>query len=132
MDIYQTVLTSKANFLHTTTPLDVCTELVKPVMKDEIPNTNDKNTADGYSLAPAHQVQMRVQNSGSDQTIGPMALNSVFQYYTQNTDLGFIPDENLKAIGITGFGSEFGINPYGKELSLMYVLDVSFSVRFKC
>ena len=40
---------------------------------------------------PAHQVQMRVQNSGSDQTIGPMALNSVFQYYTQNTDLGFIP-----------------------------------------
>lgn len=125
LDIYQTVLTSKANFLHTTTPLDVCTELVKPVMKDEIPNTNDKNTADGYSLAPAHQVQMRVQNSGSDQTIGPMALNSVFQYYTQNTDLGFIPDENLKAIGITGFGSEFGINPYGKELSLMYVLDVT-------
>ena len=125
LDIYQTVLTSEANFLHTTTPLDVCTELVKPVMVDEIKNTNDKNTADGYALAPAHQVQMRVQNSGSDQTIGPMALNSVFQYYTQNTDLGFIQDKNLEAIGITGFGSEYGMDAYGKELSLMYVLDVT-------
>ena len=125
LDIYQTVLTSKSNYLHTTTPLDVCTELVAPVMKKEIPNSNDKNEADGASLAPAHQVQMRVQNSGSDQTIGPMALNSVFQYYTQNTDLGFIQDKNLEAIGITGFGSEFGMNPYGKELSLMYVLDIT-------
>lgn len=125
LDVYQTVLTSKANFLHTTTPLDVCTELVAPVMKKEIPNSNDKNEADGASLAPAHQVQMRVQNSGSDQTIGPMALNSVFQYYTQNTDLGFIQDKNLEAIGITGFGSEFGMNAFGKELSLMYVLDIT-------
>ena len=125
LDVYQTVLTSKANFLHTTTPLDVCTELVAPVMKEEIPNSNDKNEADGASLAPAHQVQMRVQNSGSDQTIGPMALNSVFQYYTQNTDLGFIQDKNLEAIGITGFGSEFGMNAFGKELSLMYVLDIT-------
>lgn len=125
LDIYQTVLTSEANFLHTTTPLDVCTELVKPVMTKEIKNNNDKNEADGYALAPAHQVQMRVQNSGSDQTIGPMALNSVFQYYTQNTDLGFIQDENLKQIGITGFGSEYGMDAYGEELSLMYVLDVT-------
>ena len=56
LDVYQTVLTSKANFLHTTTPLDVCTELVAPVMKEEIPNSNDNNEADGASLAPAHQV----------------------------------------------------------------------------
>nr|DAU94473.1 MAG TPA: hypothetical protein [Caudoviricetes sp.] len=50
---------------------------------------------------------MRVQNSGSDSTIGPMALNSVFQYFTQTCDLNFINDPQLEKIGITGFGMEY-------------------------
>jgi hypothetical protein len=92
LDIYQTVLTSEDNRLHTTTPLDVCTAPIKRVMTKEMKDNSEKNNSDGFSLNPAHQVQMRVQNSGSDSTIGPMALNSVFQYFTQTCNLGFIND----------------------------------------
>lgn len=107
LDIYQTVLTSEDNRLHTTTPLDVCTAPIKKVMTKEIKDNTEKNNSDGFSLSPAHQVQMRVQNSGSDSTIGPMALNSVFQYFTQTCDLQFINDPQLEKIGITGFGMEY-------------------------
>lgn len=107
LDIYQTVLTSEDNRLHTTTPLDVCTAPIKRVMTKEMKDNSEKNNSDGFSLNPAHQVQMRVQNSGSDSTIGPMALNSVFQYFTQTCDLGFINDPQLEKIGITGFGMEY-------------------------
>lgn len=107
LDIYQTVLTSENNMLHTTTPLDVCTAPIKRVMTKEMKDNSEKNNSDGFSLNPAHQVQMRVQNSGSDSTIGPMALNSVFQYFTQTCDLNFINDPQLEKIGITGFGMEY-------------------------
>lgn len=130
LDIYQTVLTSNSNFLHTTTPLDVCTAPVKRIMTKEIKDFTEKNNADAFSLSPAHQVQMRVQNSGSDSTIGPMALNSVFQYYTQTCDLGFIEDPQLKKIGITGFGMEYlrTIENQGSgdpTLRIQYILDIT-------
>lgn len=130
LDIYQTVLTSNSNFLHTTTPLDVCTAPVKRVMTKEITDNSEKNNSDGFSLAPAHQVQMRVQNSGSDSTIGPMALNSVFQYFTQTSDLQFIPDPQLQKIGIEGFGMEYIRNKEDNSgsvsnVNITYILDIT-------
>lgn len=122
LDIYQTVLTSNNNLLHTATSLDVCTEPVKKVMTTEIIDDAEKNESDGLSLNPAHQVQMRVQNSGSDSTIGPMALNSVFQYFTQVCDLGFINDPQLEKIGITGFGMEYIAS---SDLKIYYILDIT-------
>lgn len=130
LDIYQTVLTSENNMLHTTTPLDVCTAPIKRVMTKEMKDNSEKNNSDGFSLNPAHQVQMRVQNSGSDSTIGPMALNSVFQYFTQTCNLGFINDPQLEKIGITGFGMEY-IRTKEKDdkglpiINVAYILDTT-------
>jgi hypothetical protein len=56
LDIYQTVLTSENNMLHTTTPLDVCTAPVKRVMTKEMKDNSEKNNSDGFFLNPAHQV----------------------------------------------------------------------------
>ncbi len=123
LDIFQSVLTSDSNLLHTTVPLDVCTDPVKSVMTKEVKVEGDNTNHDGFSLTPAHQAQMREQNANSDTTIGPMALNSVFQYYLQTTGLDFITDPQLEKLGIHGLGhSSLTVKD---TMRIAYLLDVT-------
>lgn len=106
LDMYQTVLTSNEHYLAANTPLDVCTAPLKNFTTNQI-KTNDKNEGDyektvpGYYANPVFQTAQKVKNSGSDNGIGPMALNSVFRFFIQVSNLELLPNEYLKELGIS-------------------------------
>lgn len=106
LDMYQTVLTSNEHYLAANTPLDVCTAPLKNFTTNQI-KTDDKNEGDyektvpGYYANPVFQTAQKVKNSGSDNGIGPMALNSVFRFFIQVSNLELLPNEYLKELGIS-------------------------------
>lgn len=106
LDMYQTILTSNEHYLAANTPLDVCTAPLKNFTTNQI-KTDDKNEGDyektvpGYYANPVFQTAQKVKNSGSDNGIGPMALNSVFRFFIQVSNLELLPNEYLKELGIS-------------------------------
>lgn len=59
-----------------------------------------EKTIDGYHLGTVFQTAQKVKNAGSDGGIGPMALNSVFRFFTQVSGLRLKPNDYLKKLGI--------------------------------
>lgn len=55
---------------------------------------------DGYHLGTVFQTAQKIKNAGSDGGIGPMALNSVFRFFTQVSGLKLKPNDYLKKLGI--------------------------------
>ena len=115
LDMYQTVLTSNEHYLAANTPLDVCTAPLKNFTTNQI-KTDDKNEGDyektvpGYYTNPVFQTAQKVKNSGSDNGIGPMALNSVFRFFIQVSNLELLPNEYLKELGISDLNKIYDRN----------------------
>lgn len=112
LDIYQGVLTSDAHILAATTPLDVCTGPVSDFAKVTLPemrgdSEDQQEVWDGKYLSPAFQVEQKRLNSSSDEGIGPMALNSVFQFIVQSSGLHLRTNKLLKELGINTIGKTF-------------------------
>jgi hypothetical protein len=117
LDIYQATLTSSDHALDSSTPLDVCTGPIKEFAKETLnqyrgANTSDQVDLDGYHLNPVFQSVQKKLNSGSDETIGPMALNSVFQAFVQMS--GLKPNEfrMLEEFGMTHMGEQYDKDGY--------------------
>lgn len=110
LDIYQTLLTADDHQLAARTPLDVSTGPLKDFLvgaskKYQTPTTELDDSAqmekyDGYYLTPTFQTKQKEKNAGSDQGIGPMALNSVFRYFIQASGLKLKADEVLQKYGL--------------------------------
>lgn len=65
---------------------------------------------DLYYTNPVFQTAQKKKNAGSDAGIGPMALNSVFRYFAQVSNLRMLPDEYLNSIGISRIDEIFDRN----------------------
>lgn len=65
---------------------------------------------DLYYTNPVFQTAQKKKNAGSDAGIGPMALNSVFRYFAQVSNLRMLPDEYLNSIGINRIDEIFDRN----------------------
>ena len=104
MDIFQTVLTSPEHMLDKATPLDVTTEPLKRI-KDEIEEivggNKEEAKHDLYYANPIFQTDQKIKNSGSDSGIGPMALNNVFRFFIQMSDLKLRKNEYLESLGLS-------------------------------
>lgn len=103
LDIYLGVLTSPLHKLEALTPLDVTTApLIK--IKDEIEaitGVNDEALlADMYWLNPVFQTDQKIKNAGADNGIGPMALNNVFRFFIQMSNLRLRPNKYLQELGL--------------------------------
>lgn len=113
LDIYQAVLTDSKHYLAANTPLDVCTAPLKQFAQNEINSeqgTNLQKTLDGYDVNPSFQTEQKEKNSGSDNGIGPMALNSVFRFFVQVSNLKLRPNKLLKDLGIDSIDKVFDQN----------------------
>lgn len=115
LDMYQAVLTSKEHYLAANTPLDVCTAPLKDFAVSLMDKRNRvegsfDDTVDGYYLNPIFQTAQKVKNAGSDNGIGPMALNSVFRFFTQVAGLKLRNDDFLKDLGIKSISELFDRN----------------------
>lgn len=105
LDMYQAILTSKEHYLASNTPLDVCTAPVKDFINKEV-RTQKQSTGfnfesiDGYYSNPIFQTDQKLKNAASDGGIGPMALNSVFRFFIQQSGLSVRPSEILKQLGL--------------------------------
>lgn len=104
LDIFQTVLTSPQHMLDATTPLDVTIGPLKDI-KDKIEKIvgkgSDDVSQDMWYLNPIFQTDQKIKNSGSDNGIGPMALNNVFRFFIQMSNLKLKPNEYLTKLGLT-------------------------------
>lgn len=69
-----------------------------------------ENMIDGYHLGTVFQTAQKLKNAGSDGGIGPMALNSVFRFFTQVSGLKLLPNEYLQALGIDDITAFFDRN----------------------
>lgn len=69
-----------------------------------------ENMIDGYHLGTVFQTAQKLKNAGSDGGIGPMALNSVFRFFTQVSGLRLLPNEYLHALGIDDITAFFDRN----------------------
>ena len=69
-----------------------------------------ENMIDGYHLGTVFQTAQKLKNAGSDGGIGPMALNSVFRFFTQVSGLKLLPNEYLQKLGIDDITSFFDRN----------------------
>lgn len=69
-----------------------------------------ENMIDGYHLGTVFQTAQKLKNAGSDGGIGPMALNSVFRFFTQVSGLRLLPNEYLQALGIDDITAFFDRN----------------------
>ena len=69
-----------------------------------------ENMIDGYHLGTVFQTAQKLKNAGSDGGIGPMALNSVFRFFTQVSGLRLLPNEYLQKLGIDDITSFFDRN----------------------
>lgn len=120
LDMYHGVLTSPDHALATATPLDVCTGPIKDFAKKEIKKYQDGKEdgipegMDGFYLNPVFQNRNKKLNSGSDEGIGPMALNSVFQFHTQVSNLKMLKLPILQQLGLNDLGQTFDKN--GEEI----------------
>lgn len=104
LDIFQTVLTSPEHMLDKATPLDVTTEPLKRI-KDEIEEivggNKEEAKHDLYYTNPIFQTDQKIKNSGSDSGIGPMALNNVFRFFIQMSNLKLRKNEYLESLGLS-------------------------------
>lgn len=69
-----------------------------------------ENMIDGYHLGTVFQTAQKLKNAGSDGGIGPMALNSVFRFFTQVSGLRLLPNEYLQKLGIDDITAFFDRN----------------------
>lgn len=69
-----------------------------------------ENMIDGYHLGTVFQTAQKLKNAGSDGGIGPMALNSVFRFFTQVSGLKLLSNEYLQALGIDDITAFFDRN----------------------
>lgn len=104
IDIFQSVLMSKENYLAANTPLDVCTSPVKDFIIEKLSVKHgsdvDPKTIDGYFANPVFQTDQKAKNAASNEGIGPMALNSVFRFLIQMSDLKLRYNELLENLGL--------------------------------
>lgn len=113
LDMYQAVLTSKNHYLAANTPLDVCTDPLKKFTQDVMAAHKDGANYEkyaGFHLNPIFHTEQKVKNAGSDNGIGPMALNSVFRFFIQCSDLTLRSSEYLKELGIDKMNMIFDRN----------------------
>lgn len=105
LDMYQAILTSKEHYLASNTPLDVCTAPVKDFINNEVRREKKKTgydfeSIDGYYSNPIFQTDQKLKNAASDGGIGPMALNSVFRFFIQQSGLTVRKNEILQQLGL--------------------------------
>lgn len=104
LDIFQTVLTSPQHMLDATTPLDVTIGPLKAIKKKIegiVGKGSDDVKEDLWYLNPIFQTDQKIKNSGSDNGIGPMALNNVFRFFIQMSNLKLKPNKYLTDLGLT-------------------------------
>lgn len=104
LDIFQTVLTSPQHMLDATTPLDVTIGPLKDIkskIEAIVGAGSDDVSQDMWYLNPIFQTDQKIKNSGSDNGIGPMALNNVFRFFIQMSNLRLKPNEYLTRLGLT-------------------------------
>lgn len=104
IDIFQSVLMSKENYLAANTPLDVCTSPVEDFITEKLSvkhgSAVDSKTIDGYFANPVFQTDQKAKNASSNEGIGPMALNSAFRPLIQMSDLKLRYNELLENLGL--------------------------------
>ena len=105
LDMYQAILTSKNHYLAANTPLDVCTGPIKSFITEEIiKKQGSKRTSyeqqDGYYANPVFQTEQKLKNAESNGGIGPMALNSVFRFFVQASELQVRKNTQLEELGL--------------------------------
>ena len=120
LDMYQGVLTSLDHALATSTPLDVATGPISTFAKKELEVFSGgkadglPDNLDGFYLNPVFQTRQKKLNSGSDAGIGPMALNSVFQFFVQIAKLDMRKFPIIEQLGLQKLGETF--DRYGEEI----------------
>lgn len=120
LDMYQGVLTSLDHALATSTPLDVATGPISTFAKKELEEYSGgkadglPDNLDGFYLNPVFQTRQKKLNSGSDAGIGPMALNSVFQFFVQIAKLDMRKFPIIEQLGLQKLGETF--DRYGEEI----------------
>ena len=120
LDMYQGVLTSLDHALATSTPLDVATGPISTFAKKELEEYSGgkadglPDNLDGFYLNPVFQTRQKKLNSGSDAGIGPMALNSVFQFFVQIAKLNMRKFPIIEQLGLQKLGETF--DRYGEEI----------------
>lgn len=120
LDMYQGVLTSLDHALATSTPLDVATGPISTFAKKELEEYSGgkadglPDNLDGFYLNPVFQTRQKKLNSGSDAGIGPMALNSVFQFFVQVAKLDMRKFPIIEQLGLQKLGETF--DRYGEEI----------------
>lgn len=113
LDTYQGVLTSLDHALATSTPLDVATGPISTFAKKELEEYSGgkvdglPDNLDGFYLNPVFQTRQKKLNSGSDAGIGPMALNSVFQFFVQIAKLDMRKFPIIEQLGLQKLGETF-------------------------
>lgn len=104
LDMFDTVLTSENHFADTQTPLDVAIDPLKSLSKkvrSARGMSEDVDLADLWDLTPVYQTDQKVKNQGSDNGIGPMALNLAFQFFIQASGLELSPNDELVKLGLS-------------------------------
>ena len=120
LDMYQGVLTSLDHALATSTPLDVATGPISTFAKKELEEYSGgkadglPDNLDGFYLNPVFQTRQKKLNSGSDAGIGPMALNSVFQFFVQIAKLDMRKFPIIEQLRLQKLGETF--DRYGEEI----------------
>lgn len=102
--MFDTVLTSENHFADTQTPLDVAIDPLKSLSKkvrSARGMSEDVDLDDLWDLTPVYQTDQKVKNQGSDNGIGPMALNLAFQFFIQASGLKLSPNEELVKLGLS-------------------------------
>ena len=105
LDMYNTILTNPDNRIATITPLDVTTDPLRDI-KDQIEairktSKDPREEQSGWFLNPLFQAEQRTKNSGSDNGIGPMALNNTFRAFIQASKLALKPNKYLDELGLS-------------------------------
>lgn len=104
LDMFDTVLTSENHFADTQTPLDVAIDPLKSLSKkvrSARGMSEDVDLDDLWDLTPVYQTDQKVKNQGSDNGIGPMALNLAFQFFIQASGLKLSPNDELVKLGLS-------------------------------
>lgn len=105
LDIYFSVLTSPRHRIDAVTPLDVTTNPLRRI-KDEIQEKKNRlrdarGQHAGWWLNPIFQVEQRQKNAGSSLGTGPMALNNVFRFFLQMSELDMSNNSYFKLLGLS-------------------------------
>lgn len=105
LDIYFSVLTSPRHRIDAVTPLDVTTNPLRRI-KDEIQEKKNRlrdarGQHAGWWLNPIFQIEQRQKNAGSSLGTGPMALNNVFRFFLQMSELDMSNNSYFKLLGLS-------------------------------